>query len=78
MLGYCKALKEYGIPYDERLVFEGNYDRESGKNAVEYFYNHGLEIDSIFAFNDMSAYGVYNGLKEYGLSVPDDISVCWI
>ena len=75
MLGYCKALKEYGIPYDERLVFEGNYDRESGKNAVEYFYNHGLEIDSIFAFNDMSAYGVYNGLKEYGLSVPDDISV---
>lgn len=75
LLGYCKALEEFGVAYDEELIFEGNYDRESGKKAVEYFCEHELKIDAIFAFNDMSAYGVYQGAKKYGLNIPDDISV---
>ena len=35
----------------------------------------GKDFTAIFAFNDLSAYGVYSRLKEYNLSVPDDISV---
>lgn len=71
--GYKEALKEYSIEYDKELIYEGNYDRESGSAAVEYLISK--EFSAVFAFNDMSAYGVYNGLKQHGLFVPTDISV---
>lgn len=74
-VGYQKALKEYGITCRPEWIFEGNYDWESGMRAAEYFSEGGLDISAIFAFNDMSAYGVYNGLKKKGYSVPGDISL---
>lgn len=71
--GYKKALEEYGVSYNEDLIYEGNYDRESGVQAVEFFEGKGLS--AIFAFNDMSAYGVYNSLKKKGISVPGQMSL---
>lgn len=71
--GYREALEEVGIPYKEELIFEGHYDRESGVKAADVLIKK--EITAIFAFNDMSAYGVYNRLKKKGISVPEDISL---
>lgn len=71
--GYKKALEEDNIEYDPSILFEGKYTWESGIAAVDYLM--GKDFTAIFAFNDMSAYGVYSRLKEYNLSVPDDISV---
>ncbi len=75
LTGYMQALSEYSIPYEPRLIYEGNYDTESGTNAIEYFFKNNINLSAIFAFNDMSAYGVYKGLKKYGASVPDSVSV---
>ena len=75
LAGYQKALMEYRIPYREELVYEGNYDRESGARAAAYFLNDCSEVSAIFAFNDMSAYGVYARLKKEGYRVPKDISL---
>lgn len=74
-MGYQKALKEYGLVCEPEWIFEGDYDWESGMRAAEYFSGEGLDVSAIFAFNDMSAYGVYNGLKKKGYSVPGDISL---
>ncbi|MGO5052918.1 LacI family DNA-binding transcriptional regulator [Lachnospiraceae bacterium LCP25S3_G4] len=71
--GYIEALEEANISYDKSLIYEGNYDRESGVEAVEYLLPK--KCTAIFAFNDMSAYGVYNGLKRHKLLVPDDMSL---
>lgn len=71
--GYRNALREWNVPYDEQLVFEGNYDRESGFAAAEYFA--AKRPTAIFAFNDMSAYGVYSGLKKRGIRLPEDMSL---
>lgn len=71
--GYKKALEEYEIPYRAEFIYEGNYDRESGAGAVDYFEDK--EISAVFAFNDMSAYGVYNRLKKRGISVPEGMSL---
>lgn len=71
--GYKKALEEYNIPYQDEFIYEGNYDRESGVGAVDFF--EGKNISAVFAFNDMSAYGVYNSLKKKGISVPKGISL---
>lgn len=71
--GYRDALDEYGIPFLKELIYEGKYDWESGNAAVEKLLKE--SPTAIFAFNDMSVYGVYNGLKERGISVPRDISI---
>lgn len=74
-VGYQKALQEYGITFEPGWIFEGNYDWESGMKAAEYFAEEKPDVSAIFAFNDMSAYGVYNGLKKKGYLVPGDISL---
>jgi LacI family transcriptional regulator len=73
--GYKEALEEYGIAYDPDLIYEGNYDRESGKEAVEYILGLSKKVTAIFSFNDMSAYGVYNRLKKHNYYIPRDMSL---
>ncbi len=71
--GYRKALAEYGVPFDEELIIEGTYEMESGILASDTLQDR--DFSAIFAFDDMMAYGVYQGLKKHGLSIPEDVSV---
>lgn len=71
--GYIMALTQAGIKYDNDIVFTGNYTISSGYEAVEKIVQK--NITAVFCFNDMMAYGVYKGLKERGLKMPEDISV---
>lgn len=71
--GYKKALYEYGIPFQKELVYEGKYDCESGAKGAEYLLKH--DVTAVFAFNDMSAYGAYNHMKQRGINVPEEISL---
>lgn len=71
--GYCDALKEADIPYDPSLVFYGNWELDSGMRALPYLL--GKKVTGIFAFNDMTAYGVYKQAHNYNLRIPDDISI---
>ncbi len=73
LFGYKMALTEYNINYDRELIFEGRFDNESGKLAIEYFKNKG--ITAIFAFNDMSALGFYKNIQSENIKIPDDISL---
>lgn len=71
--GYRDALEEAGIPYDSSLVFYGNLEVDSGMRALPYLL--GKKVTAIFAFNDMTAYGVYKQARNYNLRIPDGISV---
>lgn len=73
LAGYKKALNEYKTAYRPELICRGNYDRESGMKAADVLIKQG--VSAIFAFNDMSAYGVYNRLRQIGKSIPGDISL---
>ncbi|MCL2814220.1 MAG: response regulator [Oscillospiraceae bacterium] len=74
--GYKRALLANKIPYDDRYVFPGNFDQDSGRKAVRKLFDS-LEIcaDAIAASNDVSAIGVLNELKSYNLSAPADFAV---
>ena len=70
----CKAaLDEFGIIYDPALLYEGNFQIDSGIEALPYFSDKG--VTAIFAFNDMIAYGVYKEARNCGIRIPDDLSV---
>jgi len=75
-IGYKNALKAYNIPFDSSIVFETEHlTFEDGKKiADEIALNH-RDIDGVFAFTDLLATGVMVGLKEYGIKIPEDVSI---
>ncbi|WP_412029152.1 LacI family DNA-binding transcriptional regulator [Deinococcus yunweiensis] len=73
--GYRLALAEAGMPFDPRLVFEGDFHEASGIQAVEHWLGLGVGLSAIFAANDQMAYGARLGLYRRGIRVPDDISL---
>ena len=71
--GYRQALEESNIEYNPGLIREGHYDIDGGIKAVREL--EGKDYSAVFAFNDLSAYGVYKQLKSQNLVIPDDISL---
>jgi len=78
LTGYRQALEQAGIAYSDELIFRTTVDRIGGYRAVQ----HMLALDSlptaIFTVNNMTAVGAMEGLRERGMSVPDNIGlVCY-
>lgn len=73
MEGYKETLSLNGIEFEERNVYAGNTQKESGYAAARYF--HELGIKAIFAMNDAMALGVYQYAQEHGLQIGEDLSV---
>ncbi len=71
--GYCDALSESGIPFEPRLVFYGDYATAGAEPALSYLL--GQKATAIFSFNDEMAFAIYRSAHQYGLSIPQDISV---
>ncbi|AWB65988.1 LacI family transcriptional regulator [Saccharobesus litoralis] len=73
--GYKAALEQAGIPYDDKIVIEGDYSKWSGLNAATQFTHMDHRPTAVVAFNDQMAIGAVKGFKSAGLSIPEDISV---
>lgn len=73
--GYRAALADYNIPYDECLVFEGDFLQSSGFHGANHLLDLPQPPTALFASNDVTAMGVLDAVRMRGLSVPDDISV---
>lgn len=73
--GYKEALAQAGIPYDECLVQEGNFDGESGQAAMENLLACEPVPTAIFVASDMVAMGALKAIRDRGLRVPDDVAL---
>lgn len=73
MDGCRKAFRDADAPFDESLVYEGDFRLSAGMDALPYLL--GKNVTAIFAFNDMIAYGVYKAAREYNIVIPDNLSV---
>lgn len=58
--GYRIALEEHGLPYDESLIYYGDYSAESGMNGCETLMKLDNPPDAIFSISDMMAIGAMN------------------
>jgi len=72
--GYIDAMKNYGI-YEEKYIFEGDFNVEGGVIATEKIISCFHNLDAIFYSNDMMALGGMKILLRNGYIIPRDISV---
>ncbi|WP_437807038.1 SpoIIE family protein phosphatase [Sorangium sp. So ce1078] len=73
---YRKALAARALPYDERLVANGEFTIDTGRAAMSEILARGVELDAVVAANDNMALGAIELLKAQGRSVPRDVLVC--
>mgnify|MGYP004507457695 FL=1 len=73
-LGYKAALAEASIPFDKSLIFQQEMDIASCKIVSNEIVKH-PDITGLVVSADLMAAGIMAGLKENGLSIPDDISI---
>jgi len=82
--GYIRAIKEYDVPLNKEYILLNELEREIHNEIYEY--KNGIELarrfmqlkdkpTAIFAINDLTAIGVMQGLKKYGVKVPQDVSI---
>lgn len=74
--GYLKALDEYNIKANGDVVFGDIYDYyEAGKLIADKIIKKNSKITGIFAYSDLIAKGLVDGLRKNNIMVPKDISV---
>ncbi len=71
--GYQRALLQHHILYDPDLVVYGDWDRQSGRDAMEHLMEK--QPTAIFAMNDVMAGGVYDWLKDHEMVPGSDVAV---
>jgi DNA-binding LacI/PurR family transcriptional regulator len=74
-LGWREALTANGLPHDPSLVLQGDFERETAREAVRESLARGGDFDGVFAGDDDSAAGALAALEEAGVQVPRDVSV---
>jgi DNA-binding LacI/PurR family transcriptional regulator len=72
MDGYRAGIADAGL---EPLIERGTFLEESGVSVAEKMVREGIDVDAVFAANDMMAIGVLMGLRRAGVAVPDRVAV---
>lgn len=70
--------REMGITIDAKLVVQLERDISSpelGYPVMQQLLAEHLRFTAVVAFNDMSAIGAVRALQDFGLTVPEDVSV---
>ena len=75
--GYRQALAAAGLAVEERLIFPGGYQVESGCERMQFLLGQPecLWPSAIFCGDDFIAQGARQALLEKGLQVPADMSL---
>jgi len=73
---YQDALRDAGIPFDPNLLVEVEINAEQTYKAVtQRLVQGGVDFTAVFCANDLSAMGFMRAAQEYGLNIPNDVSV---
>ena len=75
LLAYIDTMQKHGLKVTPDMVYEGDYWRTRGAQAVEHFLSGGELPQAIVCANDYMAISVCNALYTKGLRVPEDVCV---
>ena len=76
-LGYKSALAANGIPFDEKLVLNGEFERDIAFQVLNDFLSNGKRVafDAVFTGDDDAAIGVLKALHTHRYRIPEDVAV---
>lgn len=74
--GFYEACNDYGIKINEGYILNGDYGRsKSYKVTMDMFKKYKKLPSAMFSANNYMTEGFMIACKEFGLSIPDDISL---
>jgi len=73
--GYKKALIDSNLPVDLSIVVHGDYRYQGGVDAMKKLLSVDPELTALFSCNDMMALGAIRTVYNFGLKIPEDISI---
>ncbi len=71
--GYMEALEDNGIPFDQSVLFNGNFSYSTAYNLAKSVILSGAT--ALFCESDVMAHGVIKGLMDLNYRIPENISV---
>jgi DNA-binding LacI/PurR family transcriptional regulator len=76
-VGYKSALAANGIPFDEKLVLNGEFERDIAFQVLNDFLSNGKRVafDAVFTGDDDAAIGVMKALHLHSYRIPEDVAV---
>jgi len=70
-----ESMREIGLPVRSEFIVQGNHRLEGGKLALQKLYDLKERPTALLCSNDMTAIGVMRQAYEFGVSVPQQLSV---
>ena len=74
LAGHRRALAEFSVDFDERLLIEGDYHEAGGSNALNRLLDQEIPFSAVACANDEMAVGAMTVARDRGLSIPGDLS----
>ena len=76
-MGYKSALQSNGIPLDEKLILDGDFERDIAYQVMDKFLadEKRVAFDAVFTGDDDAAIGVLKALHKHNFRIPEDIAV---
>ena len=73
--GHKRALAEFNIPFNEALVYLGDFKETGGSDGVKHFLDNKLSFSALVCANDEIASGAMTYAREQGFSLPQELSI---
>ncbi len=75
LTGYIETLRQYNIPFDEDLIYRGDFHKKSGYKGMKKLLSLSSPPSAVFIANDNMCLAAMRAIKEKRLSIPKDISI---
>jgi LacI family transcriptional regulator len=72
LAGYHAAMAQAGL---DPIVVQGDFEEGSGRAAIATVMARRIDVDAVFAANDIMAIGAMMSLRDIGFDVPADVAV---
>lgn len=73
--GYKQAYESNGLSLNEKNIYEGDFQVDSGYKLTKEIIKNNKDITAIFISNNMMTLGAINALNEMELKIGEDISI---
>lgn len=73
--GHKKALQEYNLPFNEQLMYQGDFTQNAGTEGLINLLDTKQPFTALICANDEMASGALATARQKGMNVPKDLSI---